>query len=120
MKDLSNPFGIKPKAISFLVIVATVLIVLDNPEWQTALLLALAIWSFAGFAISHFTSSRNAWIRNASFPGWPVFRVDVIRALPVAKAAVILTFTGATATLPAWTHCTHRGGLNISSRPSRN
>ena len=51
MKDLSNPFWIKLKGILFLLIgiVAALLVWLDNPKWQTALLLALAIWSFCRF-----------------------------------------------------------------------
>jgi hypothetical protein len=51
MKDLSNPFWIKLKGILFLLIgiVAVVLIFLDNPKWQTAILIALAIWSFCRF-----------------------------------------------------------------------
>jgi hypothetical protein len=50
MKDLS-PFWIKLKGILFLLIglVAAVLVLLDNPKWQTAGLLALAIWSFCRF-----------------------------------------------------------------------
>jgi hypothetical protein len=51
MKDLSNPFWIKLKGILFLIIgiVAAVLVFLDNLKWQTAVLLALAIWSFCRF-----------------------------------------------------------------------
>jgi hypothetical protein len=51
MKDLSNPFWIKLKGILFLLIgiVAVVLIFLDDPKWQTAILIALAIWSFCRF-----------------------------------------------------------------------
>lgn len=51
MKDLSSPFWIKLKGILFLVIgvVAAVLVFLDNPKWQTAVLLGLAIWSFCRF-----------------------------------------------------------------------
>lgn len=51
MKDLSNPFWIKLKGILFLLIgiVATALVFLDNPKWQTAGLLALAIWGFCRF-----------------------------------------------------------------------
>jgi hypothetical protein len=51
MKDLSNPFWIKLKGILFLLIgiVAAVLVFLDNPKWQTAILLVLAIWSFCRF-----------------------------------------------------------------------
>lgn len=37
MKDLSNPFWIKLKGLLFLLIgiVAAVLLILDNPRWQT-------------------------------------------------------------------------------------
>ena len=51
MKDLSSPFWIKLKGILFLVIgiAAAVLVFLDNPKWQTASLLVLAIWSFCRF-----------------------------------------------------------------------
>jgi hypothetical protein len=51
MKDLSNPFWIKFKGLMFLFIgiVAVVLVFLDNPKWQTAVVLALAIWSFCRF-----------------------------------------------------------------------
>ncbi len=51
MKDLTNPFWIKLKGILFLLIgiVATALVFLDNPKWQTAILLALGIWSFCRF-----------------------------------------------------------------------
>jgi len=51
MKDLSNPFWIKLKGVLFLVIgiVSAVLVFLDNPKWQTAVLLVLAVWSFCRF-----------------------------------------------------------------------
>jgi hypothetical protein len=51
MKDLSSPFWIKLKGILFLLIgiVAASLVLLDNLKWQTAVLLALAIWSFCRF-----------------------------------------------------------------------
>ena len=51
MKDLTNPFWIKFKGIVFLFIglVAAVLIFLDNPTLRTAVLLAVAIWSFCRF-----------------------------------------------------------------------
>ena len=51
MKDLSPPFWIKLKGILFLLIgiVAAVLVLLDNPKWKTAGLLALTIWSFCRF-----------------------------------------------------------------------
>ena len=48
MKDLSNPFWIKLKGILFLIIgiVAVVLVFLDDPRWQTGVLLTVAVWSF--------------------------------------------------------------------------
>jgi len=51
MKDLTSLKWIKAKGLLFLLIgiVAATLIVLGNPNWQTALLLALAIWSFCRF-----------------------------------------------------------------------
>ena len=51
MKDLSSPFWIKLKGILFLLIgiVTVVLLFLDKPKWQTAVLLVLAIWSFCRF-----------------------------------------------------------------------
>jgi hypothetical protein len=52
MKDLSNPFWIKLKGLLFLLIgiAAAALVLLDNLKWQTAMLLALAIWSFCRFS----------------------------------------------------------------------
>ena len=51
MKDLSNPFWIKLKGLLFLLIgmVAGILLYVDDPKWQTAVLLMLAIWSFCRF-----------------------------------------------------------------------
>lgn len=51
MKDLTNPFWIKAKGLLFLLIgfVAAILIFLDDPNWKTAALLALTIWSFCRF-----------------------------------------------------------------------
>jgi hypothetical protein len=51
MKDLTNPFWIKAKGLLFLLIgfVAAILIFLDEPNWKTATLLAVAIWSFCRF-----------------------------------------------------------------------
>jgi hypothetical protein len=51
MKDLSNPFWIKLKGLLFLLIgiAAVVLLFLDSPSLKTAILLALAVWSFCRF-----------------------------------------------------------------------
>jgi hypothetical protein len=51
MKDLANPFWIKLKGILFLLIgiASALLVFLDNPKWQTAALLAVAIWSCCRF-----------------------------------------------------------------------
>ena len=51
MKDLSNPFWIKLKGLLFLFIgiASVILLIIDNPTWRTAALIALAIWSFCRF-----------------------------------------------------------------------
>ena len=51
MKDLASAFWIKLKGLLFLVIGITsaVLVYLDDPKWQTALLLVVALWSFCRF-----------------------------------------------------------------------
>jgi len=51
MKDLTSATWIKVKGILFLLIglVAATLLLLDNLTWKTAILLALAIWSFCRF-----------------------------------------------------------------------
>lgn len=48
MRDLSDPFWIKAKAILFLLlgITSAVLLVLERPTLTVALLLALTVWSF--------------------------------------------------------------------------
>jgi hypothetical protein len=50
MKDLT-PRWIKIKGILFLMmgVLAAALILLDNPNWRTAVLLAVAVWSFCRF-----------------------------------------------------------------------
>lgn len=51
MKDLTSSAWIKVKGLLFLLIgvTATVLIFLDSPTSRTAVLLALAVWSFCRF-----------------------------------------------------------------------
>jgi len=51
MKDLTSAFWIKLKGLLFLVIgiAAAVFLLLDNLKWQTAVLLAITIWSFCRF-----------------------------------------------------------------------
>lgn len=51
MKDLTSAFWIKLKGLLFLIIgiAAAVFIFLDNPKWQTAVLLAMTVWSFCRF-----------------------------------------------------------------------
>jgi len=51
MKDLTNPAWIKVKGLLFLLtgLAAGILIFLDNPTWKTAVLIALAVWSFCRF-----------------------------------------------------------------------
>lgn len=51
MKDLRHPFWIKLKGLLFLLIgcAAAGWLFFDDPKWQTAVLLALAVWSFCRF-----------------------------------------------------------------------
>ena len=51
MKDLTHPRWIKIKGLLFLVIgiISAALILIQEPDWTTALLLALVIWSFCRF-----------------------------------------------------------------------
>lgn len=51
MKDLASATWIKVKGLLFLLLGmgAAVLLVLENPTWKSALLLALAIWCFCRF-----------------------------------------------------------------------
>jgi hypothetical protein len=51
MKDLTSATWIKVKGILFLLLglVAAVLLILENPSWKVAGLLALAIWCFCRF-----------------------------------------------------------------------
>jgi hypothetical protein len=51
MKDLTSSFWIKLKGILFLIIgiFAAVLLVLEQPTWKAAALLAVAVWCFCRF-----------------------------------------------------------------------
>jgi hypothetical protein len=48
MKDITSATWIKVKGLLFLLIGTTagILIFLDSPNWKTAILLALVVWSF--------------------------------------------------------------------------
>jgi len=62
MKDLTNPNWIKLKGLLFLLlgILASVILILEEPRFKVALLLALAIWCFcrayyfAFYVIEHY------------------------------------------------------------------
>jgi hypothetical protein len=51
MKDLTNPRWIKFKGVLFLLIglVASVLLILEQPTWKVVVLLAVAVWCFCRF-----------------------------------------------------------------------
>jgi hypothetical protein len=51
MKDITSPIWIKVKGFLFLLlgILASVLLILDNPTWKAVLLLALAVWCYCRF-----------------------------------------------------------------------
>ena len=48
MADITNPKLLYTKGLLFLVLglFASALLIVDNPTWQTALLLVIALWSF--------------------------------------------------------------------------
>jgi hypothetical protein len=51
MKNLTSPTWIKVKGLLFLLIgiAAAILLFLDSPNWKTAVLLVVAVWSFCRF-----------------------------------------------------------------------
>jgi hypothetical protein len=51
MRDLTNPTWIKVKGVLFLLagLLATGLLLVEHPDWKTAILLGLAIWCFCRF-----------------------------------------------------------------------
>jgi hypothetical protein len=81
MKDLSNPFWIKLKGILFLVIgiIAAALLLLDNLKWQTAILLALTIWSFCRFYYFAFYVIEKYVDSNYKFSGLIDFAKYLLR-----------------------------------------
>lgn len=81
MKDLSNPFWIELKGVLFLLIgiVAAVLIFLNNPKWQTAVLLALTIWSFCRFYYFAFYVIEKYVDSNYKFSGLISFAKYLLR-----------------------------------------
>jgi len=81
MKDLSNPFWIKLKGVLFLLIgiVSAVLIFLNSPKWQTAVLLALAIWSFCRFYYFAFYVIEKYVDSNYKFSGLISFAKYLLR-----------------------------------------
>ena len=89
MKDLTNPFWIKFKGILFLLIgtVTAILVFLDNPRWQTAVLLALAVWSFCRFYYFAFYVIEKYVDSSYKFSGLIFF------ALSDSAATVIFSFS---------------------------
>ena len=51
MKDLTDPNWIKAKGILFLLVgvLASALLLIEQPNWRTTALLALAVWCFCRF-----------------------------------------------------------------------
>ena len=90
MKDLSSPFWIKLKGLLFLLIgaAAVVLVFLDNPKWQTALLLALAVWSFCRFYYFAFYVIEKYVDPGYKFSGLISFAHYLCRRPPKKETAV--------------------------------
>lgn len=82
MKDITNPGWIKAKGILFLVvgIAAAVLLLLEHPSWQVALLLALTVWCFCRFyycafyVIEHYVDAAYKFSGLGSFARYLVQR----------------------------------------------
>ena len=51
MKDITNPAWIKAKGLLFLIIglLASVMLVMEQPNWKVVTLLAVAVWCFCRF-----------------------------------------------------------------------
>ena len=82
MADLTNPRLIYAKGFLFLVagLMASGLLILQNPTWQTALLLAVAVWSFARFYYFAFYVIEHYVDREYRFAGlWSFARYLVRR-----------------------------------------
>jgi len=90
MKDLASPFWIKLKGLLFLLIgfVAAVLVFLDNPKWQTAVLLVLAIWSFCRFYYFAFYVIEKYVDPGYKFSGLISFARYLMRRTPEKEKAV--------------------------------
>jgi hypothetical protein len=61
MKDLTDPRLIKLKGILFLIvgILSGLLLVLENPSWKTAALVAITVWCFCRFYYFAFYVIQN-------------------------------------------------------------
>lgn len=82
MKDLTSPAWIKAKGLLFLAvgILASLLLILEQPSLKVALLLVIAIWCFCRFyyfafyAIEHYVDSRYRFSGLWSFAGYLLSR----------------------------------------------
>jgi hypothetical protein len=81
MKDLTSAAWIKIKGLLFLFIgiAAAILILLDQPDWKTAVLLALAIWSFCRFYYFAFYVIEKYVDPNYKFSGLISFAKYLLR-----------------------------------------
>jgi hypothetical protein len=82
MGDLRQPLLIKAKGLMFLLagIMAAAMIILENPSWQMAGLLALAVWCFCRFyyfafyVIEHYVDPSYKFAGLWSFASYMVSR----------------------------------------------
>lgn len=81
MKDSTSPVWIKAKGILFLLpgLAAAALLVLENPDWETVFLLALAIWSFRRFYCFAFYVIEHDADSSCKFPGLGSFACHLAR-----------------------------------------
>lgn len=82
MKDLTSAAWIKVKGILFLLlgIAAVALLILENPSWKVAGLLALAIWCFCRFYYFAFYVIEKYVDANYKFSGLWSFACYLVRS----------------------------------------
>jgi len=87
MKDLTSAFWIKLKGLLFLFIgiAAAVCLLLDNPKWQTAVLLAMAVWGFCRFYYFAFYVIEKYVDPGYKFSGLISFARYLLRRPPAKK-----------------------------------
>jgi hypothetical protein len=93
MPDLKNPKAIYAKGFLFLLagLLASFILVLENPSLKTALLIAIAVWCFARFYYFAFYVIEHYVDPGFRFAGlWSFARYLMRRREPVARPANVV------------------------------